>query len=320
MRARMMTIYVVIALTCGPAAQAFESGAGEFLAKEACPAVQSIKKGSNPGRIKLRVNNTYAVTGRNAPHGSYVQVKVPDARPELRWVKVSCGVLNSGDGHSAARKYVLAISWQPAFCETRPEKTECRTQAPGRFDADHFALHGLWPQPENNVYCGVSAEDRSNDKRKRWERLPEPDIKSETRRRLQEAMPGTASLLQRHEFTKHGTCFPDDADTYFRISLALLEQINASKLQALMANHIGETVTSEAMKRGFDQTFGTGVSTALGIRCIGDVDSRRTLINEIQINLKGPLTEATKLQDVLDASAPSHGDCSEGTVDPVGLN
>ena len=41
--------------------------------------------------------------------------------------------------------YVLALSWQPAFCEGRPDKSECRTQTQNRFDANNFVLHGLWP-------------------------------------------------------------------------------------------------------------------------------------------------------------------------------
>src|SRR3546814_10932851 len=56
---------------------------------------------------------------------------------------------------AAADFFVLAVSWQPAFCETRPAKPECVTQDEDRFDASHFALHGLWPQPRGNVYCGV---------------------------------------------------------------------------------------------------------------------------------------------------------------------
>jgi ribonuclease T2 len=299
--------------------QAFEPLDGKFTATTSCPAVQSIKKGTNPGGVKLRVSQSYRVTGLNEPDGAYVQVQIPGARPDLRWVRLTCGKLGSQDGPDSG-KYVLAISWQPAFCETRPEKSECRTQVPTRFDADHFTLHGLWPQPDNHVFCGVSAGDKSNDSRGRWDALPEPAISPETRDRLKVAMPGTASNLQRHEFTKHGTCFPDNADTYFRVSLGLLEQINASKLRDFMGARIGKTVSTSDLKQEFEKTFGAGTGAALGIRCIGDVDSRRTLINEIQINLKGTLTAATRLRDALDTSIPAHTDCAQGVVDPVGLN
>src|SRR3546814_5265076 len=64
---------------------------------------------------------------------------------------------------AAADFFVLAVSWQPAFCETRPAKPECVTQDEDRFDASHFALHGLWPQPRGNVSCGVEPGLRSEE-------------------------------------------------------------------------------------------------------------------------------------------------------------
>lgn len=302
---------------CAPGA-AFEPMNGEFVAASACPAVQSIKKGTNPGRIKVRVNQSYPVTGLNEPQGEYVQIKVAGAKPPLRWVALSCGRL--GDESPAGQKYVLAISWQPAFCETKPNKSECQTQRPDRFDAKHFTLHGLWPQPENNLYCGVSDADKTNDKRNRWDTLPEPALSMETRTQLNEVMPGTASKLHRHEYIKHGTCYRGDADTYFRTALNLMDQINRSPLQQWMASHIGQSVSAKDLKREFEKTFGSGAAAALEIHCVGDVDSRRTLISELQINLKHPLTAASPLAQSLDTSVPARSDCTQGIVDPVGLN
>ncbi|HWQ70559.1 MAG TPA: ribonuclease T2 [Patescibacteria group bacterium] len=320
MRVKAIIVSLVLTWGYGSAAYAFEAAGGEFLAKKSCAAVQSIKKGGNPGRVKLRVDERYPVTGLNKPNGTYVQLKVAGARPESRWVKRNCGTLNPGPVEPVVEQYVLALSWQPAFCETKPDKTECKTQTSGRFDADHFALHGLWPQPKGNVFCGVSADDRSHAEQGKWDKLPDPDLSAETRARLSEAMPGTASNLQRHEFTKHGTCFPGNADLYFRVSLALLEQINVSRLRDLMATHIGATVSSEDIKGEFEQDFGAGAGAALDVHCVDDQNSHRTLISEIRVNLKGTLMQATKLQDVLDHSTRGAGDCSKGIVDPVGLN
>jgi len=321
MRTKALIVSLVLTWGYGSvAAYAFEAASGEFLAKDRCAAVVSIKKGKNPGKVKLRVDERYPVTGLNRPNGTYVQITVAGARPELRWVKRSCGTLNPGSDDHVAEQYVLAISWQPAFCETKPDKTECKTQGPGRFDADHLTLHGLWPQPKGNIFCGVPTADRWNSEQGKWDKLPEPELSAETRARLSEAMPGTASNLQRHEFTKHGTCFPGNAESYFRVSLALLEQINASRLRDLMATHIGATVSSNDMKNEFEQSFGAGTGAALAIQCIEDQDSHRTLISEIRVNLKGTLKETTKLQDVLDRSTQTAGGCSKGIVDPVGLN
>lgn len=320
MRAKAIIVSLVLTWGYGSTAYAFEAASGEFLAKDRCAAVVSIKKGKNPGKVKLRVDERYPVTGLNRPNGTHVQIKVAGAQPELRWIKRSCGTLNPGPVEPVGEQYVLAVSWQPAFCETKPDKTECKTQVPGRFDADHFALHGLWPQPRGNVFCGVPTAVRVHSEQGKWDKLPEPDLSVETRARLSEAMPGMASNLQRHEFTKHGTCFPGNADSYFRVSLALLEQINASRLRDLMATHIGATVSSADIKGEFEQSFGAGAGAALDIHCVEDQNSHRTLISEIRVNLKGTLGETTTLQDALDRSTGTVGGCSKGIVDPVGLN
>lgn len=320
MDTKATALSVLAALAYGASSDAVEPLQGDFVARMECPAVQSTKKNTNPGHISVRINERYRASGLNRPNGEYLQIRVPGAQPEQRWVLLSCGELDTDGGFAAPRAYVLAISWQPSFCETMPAKAECRTQAPGRFDADHFTLHGLWPQPENNVFCGVSAVDKSRDKAGRWNALPEPPISAETRDRLKVAMPGTASYLQRHEFTKHGSCFPGNADIYFRVSLGLLDQINRSQFRNFVATNIGKTVSVSDMERQFDKSFGPGSAAAIAVHCIGDVDSRRTLINEIRINLKGALVPATRLPDVLDGSVPGHSDCAQGVVDPVGLN
>ncbi|MDF1749406.1 MAG: ribonuclease T, partial [Alphaproteobacteria bacterium] len=119
--------------------------------------------------------------------------------------------------------YVLAISWQPGFCETRPSVTECKSQTADRFDATHFTLHGLWPEPRGTVYCGVSPTIQDLDRRNRWDALPDLTLSHELRDQLDQAMPGTQSGLHRHEWIKHGTCSEmPDAEGYYRESLRLL--------------------------------------------------------------------------------------------------
>ena len=77
---------------------------------------------------------------------------------------------------------VLAVSWQPAFCETKPDKIECRTQTADRFDASNFTLHGLWPQPRRMAYCNVGKTDIANDKDGSWDELPEVSLEPPTRK------------------------------------------------------------------------------------------------------------------------------------------
>jgi len=71
-------------------------------------------------------------------------------------VAVAAALLAGAFGYqqlsASPAEYVLAVSWQPAFCETRPRLPECRSQTADRFDATNFTLHGLWPRPRSRAY------------------------------------------------------------------------------------------------------------------------------------------------------------------------
>ena len=199
---------------------------GFFIAREACPALQSIRNATNPGDIKTAPGKSYPLIAKNKPNASHYFIEVEGADPARRWVAVDCGEhVVSADGSSQPQasgfgeerdsdptraEYVLSVSWQPAFCETKRDKAECATQTPNRFDATHFTLHGLWPQPRRNAYCDVPPEMSLADKDGDWDRLPEPKLSDATRQRLAQVMPGTQSNLERHEWIKHGTCFHAD--------------------------------------------------------------------------------------------------------------
>ena len=88
--------------------------------------------------------------------------------------------------------FVLALSWQPAFCETRSRVPECKSQTEARADTRQFSLHGLWPEDR---YCGVDAETRRTDEASDWEDLPPVALSPELRAALDIAMPGTQSGL-----------------------------------------------------------------------------------------------------------------------------
>ncbi|CAL1239664.1 ribonuclease T2 family protein [Candidatus Methylocalor cossyra] len=301
---------------------------GDFMVTRDCPAVSSLRRGTNPGGVRVAPAETYTAITRNKAGGDFVLLRIPTARPNQRWVALDCGLLQnvaeSGAtppapaGQSRPGQFLLAASWQPAFCET-PEgqgKQECATAGAGRFDADHFTLHGLWPQPPSNIYCRVPPRERADDERHDWEDLPEPALSSATRAELDQVMPGTASHLDRHEWIKHGTCYGTGPEAYFRTALALLKQVNESRLRAWMASHIGAAVSATELKAAFEESFGPGSGRALGIECSRDGD--RLLISGITLNLRGPLRETASLGEVLDSSVAAKSECARGWVDAVG--
>ena len=128
---------------------------------------------------------SYTLFAKNSDNATHYFIEVPGAQPARRWVSVDCGAVN---GEAAGGKvqsqpsevkipvegnlYVLAISWQPAFCESKPGKRECRNQTEQSFEASHLTLHGLWPQPSRKAYCGVDPAVIDIDEQSRWADLP----------------------------------------------------------------------------------------------------------------------------------------------------
>jgi ribonuclease T2 len=306
---------------------------GFFIAREACPALQSIRNGTNPGEVQTAPGKSYPMIAKNKPNASHYFIEIEGADPARRWVAVDCGEhVVSADGSSQPQapspgeerdsdatraEYVLSVSWQPAFCETKRDKAECATQTPDRFDATHFTLHGLWPQPRRNAYCDVPPEMSLADKDGDWDRLPEPKLSDATRQRLARVMPGTQSNLERHEWIKHGTCFhADSADEYFSRAIALVDQLNASKAQGLFASNVGGEITGKAIRDAFDESFGEGAGDRVRVSC--KRIRGRNLIVELTIGLAGEIGDEPSLANLIAGSAATDPGCLGGGVDTVG--
>ena len=209
---------------------------------------------------------------------------------------------------------ILAASWQPAFCETARDKPECQSLGRRRFDATHFALHGLWPEDD---YCGVSQTRRKSDETGRWAQLPPVELDTPTRAALDQAMPGTRSQLERHEWTKHGTCYGEDADRYFGTAMLLLASLNASEVQTLFAANIGRQLSARRIRAAFDDAFGPGAGDRVKIACAEDGDRR--IITEITLGLYGTPGDTPNLGQLLLTARPTSPGCEGGIVDAVGL-
>ena len=255
----------------------------------------------------------------NKAGGSHYRIRTDNGD---RWVATSCGdrVVRAAPTGPVAAGYVLALSLQPAFCESTAGrgKIECATQTADRYDASHLSLHGLWPQPRDNVHCGVAAADLDNDRSSTtWERLPAVELSPETRRRLDRVMPGTRSGLDRHEWIKHGTCYAGTQEAYFAASVRLVDEINATAVPTLFAAHVGREIEADAIRAAFDAAFGPGAGERVTVGCHSDGDRR--LIRELLIGLAGTISPGTRIGDLMRAAPPRPDGCPGGIVDPVGL-
>lgn len=312
---------------------------GYFIALSDCAANKK-KDSDNPGNIRLERLHAYEMLARNATPGTHYQVKVPGA-PETksRWVPMNCGAYApkdsllvagaSGGGSTGGGgtqpapsglqpdsiEFVLAASWQPAFCQSSAGqgKPECTSQTPDRFDATHFSLHGLWPDDLDNkaifpCYCDRGAPVSCGGSQARDASIA---LSQSVRDKLAIAMPGTQSGLELHQWPKHGSCYEDDktADTgadpdeYFTEMMVLIDALNASPVQTLFESRIGDSLTRAEIETAFDDAFGVGAANRVLIKCNGSGANR--VISELWIGLKGDITPASDFGDLIQAAPPT---------------
>lgn len=266
---------------------------------QACPAYLSIKK--KTGEVTLAQGETYQVVAHNKEPPTWLQVEVATAAPKGRWVAVGCAQASqpgrpdapapSGPAqpHPPGGKasHLLSLSWEPTFCQAHGDKAECAGETSASPDARQLSLHGLWPQPKGFYYCIADGAEKKRirdlDDAHQWDKLPDPGLSGGVHDRLAVAMPGVQSLLERHEWAKHGTCFGATPDAYFGRAVDLVDQINASAVGQLIAANVGKTVTTAQIRAAFDDAFGAGSADAVAVKCAG------AAISEIEVYLAGPV-------------------------------
>lgn len=321
-------------------AHALEPLSGVFVADDQCPAYQSKNRRTNPGNVTTVPGTRYDLLGINEAGGDYYMIRF-NAAPSTRdrWVRTTCGHLaskasttptqassgaqngNSAESKPESTENLLALSWQPAFCETRPKTRECRVLNDGGMPhaSGQLSIHGLWPRPKGHDYCGVANSVIRADRPDNWHNLPMPNIDRKTAEALALAMPGVASSLHRHEWIKHGTCYfgAGGADEYFDDTLYLTETIDRSEVGALFRASIGKTLQSRDIRKAFDAAFGRGAGDRVEVKCTAD--GQRTLIVEIRVNFRGRIDAKTPVAELIQAADRLPKGCKQGIIDRPGL-
>jgi len=128
------------------------------------------------------------------------------------------------------------------------------------------------------------------------------------------SMPGVASHLQRHEWIKHGTCYSDSAEIYYKDVLKVMHKIDDTNISVLFTDNIGKKITAEQIRNAFDEAFGEGSGEKVNVKC------SKGLIVELWVNLKGDINKDDNLSRLLqNASVVNNISCESGMVDAVGF-
>ena len=331
----IQVIILNVALFQGGYAWASVKASGTMTAEQPCAAYVSKNKRTNPGDIRIepgKIYQVFEVNRKNQP--DWYRIRLPGVSQAERWVAKQCGMVdvridNGGGGSGGGGKlpvcrsagleenYKLALSWQPAFCETHQDKPECRIDDVAAYQARNFVLHGLWPNKKacgiDYGYCGEIGSKPSS-----FCQYPELDLAVAVREELAQVMPSVraGSCLQRHEWYKHGTCQTKwSMDEYFDQSSDLTRQFNESGVGYFMSRHIGKTVNQENFLRKVDCALGEGASQRLQLKC------KNGQLVDVYINLPADLGPDENLGDLMRrAAAGFSSNCGEKfTIDPIGL-
>jgi len=305
------------------------SNAKAIVATQECEAYNNLKHTKNSGLIKIDAGKEYELIREHK--GNYY-IKVPQASPNARWVDINCfsqakdnkqegatqkkeSVLskifgtkkdNDKDAINSNLDSVLVLSWHNSFCETHSNKKECRRD--GAEAKNHLVLHGLWPQPRNNVYCDLSEDIIKKDKLKMWNALPALNLNKEVKELMQEHMPGYQSNLQRHEYYKHGSCYSKDANKYFLDALTLTKKVDETLGEYFRAN-IGKKVKAINAKKVAMKLIDKDIKNKIAFKCKGRV------LNEVWISLKG---QGRDFKTLLKGAKPIRSNCTEFIIDAPG--
>jgi ribonuclease T2 len=221
--------------------------------------------------------------------------------------------------------YVMALSWQPAFCEGHQDKKECISQTVERYDGKNLVLHGLWPNKKNDrqhryAYCGVKTKVKKLDNPAKWCRMPKLNLADETAEELAVYMPGFASCLQNHEWYKHGSCSGLKANDYFHKANGMVKKMADTNFGRYISANIGQTVSSAQLMDEFEKDFGAGSRKSVNLFC--DRGQGKAMLSEVRIYLKKTLPAEGEPDDLLALPDSSErGNCPEDVmIDRVGVS
>jgi ribonuclease T2 len=217
----------------------------------------------------------------------------------------------------AEDSYLLALTWQPGFCETHASSSECKTVKP------RLVLHGLWPDWDMNGdgrrndaddFC-VDSDGRDailaieKNGAAGWPKLPPVALSAASAGDLAGVMPGVAASLERHEWWKHGTCSGLKPDDYFATAVLLVRQVERGQLAKLLTDSAGADVARNDLLAAFAADFGADAKRAVTLDCT-KADNGSAL-SEVRIRLKrARVMEGLNAESLAVPAKSAKGDCA----------
>jgi len=306
-----MRRYIVVALLAFTALEcsASESASGSFTATKSCEAFTSFARRANPGDVKITAGTAYTVREINKTDYDWLRVDVPGAQPSLRWVQRECGAPAledkqagrpsegvSGEVCSAPNQqdsYVLAITWQPGFCEHTKyhgKKPECDAMNSGALEAKTLSLHGLWP---NKKECGTQYGSCKG----------QPfELSKDTIEKIAPWMPNFfyERTFGAYEWNKHGKCQSLPPDEYFIKAVSAVRVVNDSEVGKIVLGNTGKSFKVNDFFDRVKSRYGDKVASTITLVCV-----QHKYLQEIRVSLPLDFSTERDLPQMVANARPS---------------
>lgn len=209
----------------------------------------------------------------------------------------------------------LVITWGPSLCKVDPANRGC-TSGHVEHLGRTWILHGLWPQPADNQFCGVPEQVANRVRNLHGSDMPSVDLKEDVRHSLQSMM-SDAAVMAPHEWYTHGTCSDVTPDAYFGDAATLTDQAR-DLLDPIFQAAQGKSISLHAVRDKFDQEFGDGAGDRVHLSCRSPNNGRR-LAYELHLSLPrvtdlSVAGRTAPLADLLLRGPTIAGGCREGRV------
>lgn len=210
---------------------------------------------------------------------------------------------------------LLVVTWGPSLCKVEPSNPGCKTGHVANLGRT-MILHGLWPQPPSEQFCGVSraVADRARDLH--GADMPSLNLPADVQTNLQSMMSDAAALVP-HEWYTHGTCAGLAPDVYFGDAITLTDQVSKI-LDPLFEKAQGGELSLGAVRDRFEAEFGAGAGDRVTITC-RDVEGEEFVIYEVHFSLPpvsqfGAPEKKLSLGDLLVKGPTISAGCRRGSV------
>jgi ribonuclease T2 len=191
--------------------------------------------------------------------------------------KPSSAQFDSSDSSSSW----LVLTWGPSLCAAEPTNAGCKS---GHVEAQGptWILHGLWPQPVDEQYCGVPKEIAERASDLHGHHMPSVAMADDVRDTLQ-SMVSDASVMAPHEWYAHGTCSGVTPDVFFSNATALTDQAR-KLLDPMFASAQGGRIQLSAVRDKFDAEYGSGAGERVRLSC-RNVTGQGSVAYELHLSL-----------------------------------